>query len=460
MKKHLSNKLLKRLSIIIAICVVIAIIFTIYMTSINAALATGKSKFLGNVIGSSVPANYGEYWNQVTPENATKWGSVESSQDNMNWSQADTIYNYSKTNNIPFKFHTLVWGSQEPGWIGGLSNADKKAEVEEWIAAAGTKYGSCALVDVVNEPLHAKPSFKDAIGGDGSTGWDWVVWSFETASKHFNGTLILNDYGIVNDDSACANYLKIINILKEKGLIDAIGVQAHLFNLEDYPVSTIKGNLDKLAATGLPIYPSEIDLSGDDATQLKHYQEKFPVIWEHPGVKGCTLWGYLVGQTWRDNTGLVYSGDIGATERPAMQWLKQYVSGTTVSTTVSTSPSVSPSQVVSSSPSVSPSQVVSPSVSPSQVVSPSPSQSTGSGVTATVTVVNEWGSGGQLKIVIKNNSSTATNGWSVAINVPGTISNIWCAKGSGSGNVTITNENWNGVIPAGGSVEAGCVYTK
>jgi len=60
MKKHLSNKLLKRLSIIIAICVVIAIIFTIYMTSINAALATGISKFLGYVIGSSVPANYGE----------------------------------------------------------------------------------------------------------------------------------------------------------------------------------------------------------------------------------------------------------------------------------------------------------------------------------------------------------------------------------------------------------------
>jgi len=86
--------------------------------------------------------------------------------------------------------------------------------------------------------------------------------------------------------------------------------------------------------------------------------------------------------------------------------------------------------------------------------------STSASVTATVSVVNDWGSGGQLKIVVKNNGSSATNGWSVTVNVPGTIVNIWGGKGSGSGNVTITNEAWNGSIPAGGSVEVGAIYSK
>ena len=63
--------------------------------------------------------------------------------------------------------------------------------------------------DVVNEPLHAQPSYKNALGGDGSTGWDWVIESFELANQYCGGTLLINDYGIVNDSSAASNYLQI-----------------------------------------------------------------------------------------------------------------------------------------------------------------------------------------------------------------------------------------------------------
>ncbi|MDP4180294.1 MAG: endo-1,4-beta-xylanase, partial [Bacillota bacterium] len=111
----------------------------------DAAMAKG-SKWVGNIIAGSVPANFGTYWNQVTPENGTKWGSVEGSRDNMNWGNADTIYNYAKNNGIPFKFHTLVWGSQCPSWITSLSEADQKAEVLEWIQAAGKKYPKADFV--------------------------------------------------------------------------------------------------------------------------------------------------------------------------------------------------------------------------------------------------------------------------------------------------------------------------
>jgi aryl-phospho-beta-D-glucosidase BglC (GH1 family) len=89
-----------------------------------------------------------------------------------------------------------------------------------------------------------------------------------------------------------------------------------------------------------------------------------------------------------------------------------------------------------------------------------PSDDPTSDVTATTTVVNEWGTGGQLTITVTNNGSTATDGWSVEVDIPGTITNIWSGVGSGSGTVTISNADWNGVIPAGGSVEVGVIYSN
>src|SRR5262245_33697065 len=61
----------------------------------SAQIAVGKSKFLGNIINGNPPSNFSTYWNQVTPENAGKWGSVEPTRDVMNWGQLDTIYNYA-----------------------------------------------------------------------------------------------------------------------------------------------------------------------------------------------------------------------------------------------------------------------------------------------------------------------------------------------------------------------------
>ncbi|MEC0235717.1 endo-1,4-beta-xylanase [Paenibacillus kribbensis] len=295
---------------------------SVLVNQADAGLVNG-SKFLGNVIAGSVPTGYGTYWNQVTPENSTKWGSVEGSRNNMNWSQADTAYNYARSNGFPFKFHTLVWGSQEPGWVSGLSAADQKAEVTQWIKAAGQRYPNAAFVDVVNEPLHAKPSFRNAIGGDGSTGWDWVIWSFQQARQAFpNAKLLINEYGIISDPSLTDQYVNIINQLKSRGLIDGIGIQCHQFNMDTVSVNTMNTVLNKLAATGLPIYVSELDITGDDNTQLARYKEKFPVLWQHPSVKGVTLWGYIQGQTWKANTHLLNSN---GTERPALQWLRQYL---------------------------------------------------------------------------------------------------------------------------------------
>lgn len=63
--------------------------------SISAQIAVNKCKFLGNVIGNSVPTSFDLYWNQVTPENAGKWGEAEAEPDVMNWAPLDAAYDHA-----------------------------------------------------------------------------------------------------------------------------------------------------------------------------------------------------------------------------------------------------------------------------------------------------------------------------------------------------------------------------
>jgi len=309
---------------------IVTVMLMVSAGKLFSQMAVGKGKFLGNVWGGSgIPLNYDQYWNQITPENASKWGSVEGTRNSYNWGRANEIYEYCLNKQYPFKFHTLIWGQQYPNWLTTLDSASIAQEVEEWIRLSGVQYISASFVDVVNEPLfgHNPPpaTVINALGGTGATGWDWVIRSFELARQYWDKgvKLILNDFSIINSSSATAQYLVIINLLKDRGLIDGIGVQCHSFEVYNTPTATLQTNLNSLAATGLPIYISEFDINdANDTIQLDKYKSIFPVLWNHPGVKGITFWGYIQNQTWQPNAYLITSS--GA-ERPAMQWLKSFM---------------------------------------------------------------------------------------------------------------------------------------
>lgn len=300
----------------------------------QGGIAVGHAKFLGNVINYRLPASFGRYWNQVTPENAAKWGEVEKTRDQMNWADLDRAYAYARANQMPFKLHTLVWGSQSPAWLAALPAAEQAQEVEEWLAELASRYADIDAIDVVNEPLNAPPSYRNALGGNGSTGFDWVIWSFEKARAYFpNARLLLNEYGTENDESARNRYIQLANLLHSRGLLDGIGIQAHYFNVDTMSGAQITSALDQLAGVGVPVYVSELDISGaDEAQQLARYQAIFPAMWQHPAVAGVTLWGYEWGQTWRHpdsdpNTedALTALLNQDGSERAALRWLREYL---------------------------------------------------------------------------------------------------------------------------------------
>jgi endo-1,4-beta-xylanase len=306
-------------------------------------LAQGAAKFLGNVKALNGDNNFAAFWNQITPGNEGKWGSVATTQDTTqwNWAPLDSLYKYALNNHIIFKDHNLIWGQQQPSWISGLDSATQYKYIETWIRDVGQRYPKIDMIDVVNEPLDnhnppdgggspARANYENALGGKGSTGWDWVITAFSLARKYLpNAKLLINDYGIINDNGATSSYLYIINLLNSRGLIDGIGVQCHRFEIETADTNTLKTNLAKLGATGLPVYISEMDLGNigntgtpDDNQQLQLYQKYFPIFWNNPAVKGITLWGYVQGEMWQSTCYLVNSD---GTWRPAMTWLAQYV---------------------------------------------------------------------------------------------------------------------------------------
>ncbi len=202
-------------------------------------IAEGHEKFLGNVYSRRQLPQFLDYWNQVTPENAGKWGSVERQRDSMNWVTLDAAYALAKDNDLPFKLHVLIWGNQQPGWIENLPPDEQGAEIEEWFAALAERYPDMDFIEVVNEPVNDPPNqpgegggnYLEALGGKGETGWDWIITAFELARQYFpSAQLMLNDYNIVNNPDNLEQYLNIINLLEERQLIDHIGVQAHAFS--------------------------------------------------------------------------------------------------------------------------------------------------------------------------------------------------------------------------------------
>ena len=188
-------------------------------TSTSGTLA----KFVGNVTTNDSAdiggLKFSTYWDQLTPENAGKWGSVQATASSaFNWTTLDAIYDYTQKNNIIFKEHVFIWGSQQPGGTITVSH------VKNWMKTFCARYPNTKLIDVVNEPPpHTTPTYVNNIGGGTDTSWQWIINAFTWAREACpNAILILNDYNNIEYTSDATNFVNIANKVKAAGApIDA-----------------------------------------------------------------------------------------------------------------------------------------------------------------------------------------------------------------------------------------------
>lgn len=286
-------------------------------SSSSSSSVGNTGKFVGNITTSgAVRSDFTRYWNQITPENEGKWGSVEGTRNVYNWAPLDRIYAYARQNNIPVKAHTFVWGAQSPSWLNNLSGPEVAVEIEQWIRDYCTRYPDTAMIDVVNE---AVPGHQPAGYAQRAFGNNWIQRTFQLARQYCpNSILILNDYNNIR-----WQHNEFITLARAQGnYIDAVGLQAH--ELKGMTAAQVKTAIDNIwNQVGKPIYISEYDIGdNNDQVQLQNYQAHFPVFWNHPHVRGITLWGYVNGRTWIEGSGLISEN---GTPRPAMTWLMNYI---------------------------------------------------------------------------------------------------------------------------------------
>jgi|GEM_PF-2303561 len=288
----------------------------------DAGAANGQP-FLGTTWQGVAYPSFGGFFTQLTPENDGKWGNVQSASGTFNWSNLSPMYALAAQRGMLIKQHNMIWSQQQPFWV---NSANATTAEQNWFSAYAGKF-SPNLIDVVNEPLDGPPSYASGLpdGGTSSSsygGFGWVVQAYQLARTDFpSATLLINDYGILASAAKTSQYMDLINVLKSKGLIDGIGLEAH--GLENISSTTIQTNLNKLDTLNLPIYISEYDLNqSSDQAQLTQMQTQFPIFYTNSMVKGVTLWDFAHGHTWQPNANLLYAN---GNPRPAMQWLEKYM---------------------------------------------------------------------------------------------------------------------------------------
>ncbi len=282
----------------------------------------GLPRFVGNITTHNSADTDGlvfsDYWDQITPENAGKWQSVQGNIANArNWDTLTALYDYAQQKGILFKQHVFVWGAQQPS--GNITEAD----VKSWMNEFCDRFPNTPLIDVVNEPPpHTEPSYANAIGGGTNTSWQWIINSFIWAEEACpDSILILNDYNNIEYADQNQHFIDIANTVKNAGApIHAVGAQSHALHGQfGASTATMKTLLTKLHEdTGLPVYITEYDIGeANDQIQLQKYQEHISFFLETEWIHGITLWGWINGKTWIDDSGIMN----GTSPRPAMTWL-------------------------------------------------------------------------------------------------------------------------------------------
>ena len=317
-------------------------------------LADGAAKFVGNITTrGAVRSDFTKLWNQITAENECKWASIEGTRGRYNWSGCDAAYNWAKNNGGHFKFHALVWGSQYPNWLNGLSAADTKTAITNWMDAVANHYPDLEMIDVVNEAIKSGGKYHSnygsqgnnnivaALGGDNGN-YEFVAEAFRMARKRWpNAILIYNDYNTVQWQKN--EGIDLIQKLKKAGApVDAYGLQAHDMQVSGgqaggqggggscLNINTLKSTIEEIwNKTQIPLFISEYDIaSNDDNDQKNCYSQQISYFMENEHIAGITIWGYLYGATWTSggNSGIIRESNGQVTDRPAMTWLKDYLS--------------------------------------------------------------------------------------------------------------------------------------
>jgi GH35 family endo-1,4-beta-xylanase len=282
----------------------------------NAAAASGK--LVGAAVKSSLLADsryagvLGRHFNYLTAEFEMKWDAIERTRDSNNFAAGDAIVAFGQANGMRIKGHALIWHGSVPGWLSALPAADFRAAFEAHIRSVGEHFrGRVVAWDVVNEAIADDgPGLRDTVFRL-KLGDQYIADAFRLARQADPQALLFyNDYGGEGLSAKSDRIYSLVQGLRAQGVpIDGVGLQMHVSATSAPSEANIAANMRRLAALGLFVNISEMDVRIRDVpgttqarldVQKSVYRSIVGVCVAEPRCDGVTFWGFTDAHSWID----------------------------------------------------------------------------------------------------------------------------------------------------------------
>jgi endo-1,4-beta-xylanase len=280
----------------------------------DAARAGGK--LVGAAVQSGLLADgrysgvLSRHFNYLTAEYEMKWDPIERTRRTNDFGGADAIVSYALGNGMRVKGHALIWHGSVPSWVNSLSSADLRVDFENHIRSVAEHFrGRVYAWDVVNE----------AVADDGSglrdtvfrqrLGDQYIADAFRIARQTDPQALLFyNDYGAEGLNQKANRIYELMQNLRAQGVpIDGVGLQMHITASNPPSDASVAANMRRLAALGLSVNISEMDVRIRDLpaqtkleTQRSVYRSIVAVCVVEPRCDGITFWGFTDAHSWID----------------------------------------------------------------------------------------------------------------------------------------------------------------
>ncbi len=213
----------------------------------------------------------------------------------LNFFSIDPTLEWCKENGMKMRGHTLVWHTQAPDWFfkegytseGAYVDKDTmlmrmESYIKQLLAHVQEEYpGVIYCWDVVNEAVDPESADPDSFfmcrtkcGNDPNPwyetiGPDYVEMAFTYARKYADSDvkLFYNDYNTYQEPKTDGIY-KLCESLKEKGLIDGIGMQGY-WGISYPSIQMIETAIQKFAELGLELQVTELSIGVDSETDVQ-----------------------------------------------------------------------------------------------------------------------------------------------------------------------------------------------
>lgn len=255
-------------------------------------------------------------FSSVTAENHLKMHLVHPAQDRYDWTGSDILVNFAEKNDQRMHGHTLVWHQSVPAWVStfqGDSTAWNNLLKTHIQTVVGYYKGRIKSWDVVNEAFTDDGAMRPSIWLE-RLGRDYIARAFRYAHEADSDVLLFyNDYGQEYSLKKRNAILTMIADFKRRDIpIDGVGLQTHTSIRQ--ADSTISNTLRQMAATGLQVHISELDIRVNQAAKadfvptddlwqqqkqkfasvVHSYRTLVPKAQQH----GITIWNVGDGDSW------------------------------------------------------------------------------------------------------------------------------------------------------------------